>query len=127
MSELLRVIDIVAECQFPGYRFEVCQLAENVTALRVAYEEADVMSGVNETQQGRWWIVNAGWEPGQIVQTCLKALLTSLEHRAREHFTWRGRAVLQPHFPLTALWTMADQREAIAEPIPFDGAAHSGG
>lgn len=123
MNELERVYAIVSEVAFPGYRFQVQEDDSGGvirTMVRVVYEEPDVMTGVRETQEGRWWLINHGWAPGQIVQTCFKAVLTSLEHRGREHFTWRGRAVLQPHFDLPTLWQMAAPRDHAGVPIPFE-------
>lgn len=136
MTELERVRAIVADVHFPGYTFAVVELAgepigpppmiamapvpiEHPIAVQVAYNEPDVMTGVVEEQRGRLWVINHAWGAGQIVQTCLKALLTSLEHRAREHLLWRGRPVLQPHFSLDELWKLAAPREHEGNVIPF--------
>jgi hypothetical protein len=47
----------------------------------------------------------------EIVQTCIKLVMTSMEHRAREGFTYRGKRVFGPHFDVDAIWQLcADKR-----------------
>ena len=47
----------------------------------------------------------------EVVQTVFKCALTSMEHRTREFFHYRGRAVFGPHFDVEALWQLcADER-----------------
>lgn len=97
---LLRLVSFL---HFPGYEFKVSPLGEDFV-LQVSYVEPDVMTGVPETQEGRRWLFPSGQTAGQVVQTAFKAVLTSLEHRAREHFLYMGKPVLQPHLDIEALW-----------------------
>ena len=53
--------------------------------------------------------------PSELVQTALKCVLTSLEHEAREHFTYRGAAIFGPHFDVEALVRIADRRDVREE------------
>ena len=117
-AELLQVVDWL---RFPGYTFWVGTLAADVYFLQVRYDEPDVMTGVKETQQGRMWAFPADQTPGQVVQTAFKAILTSLEHRAREHFTYRGKPVLQPHLDVDRLWELLPKAEVHVDPIEFCG------
>jgi hypothetical protein len=39
----------------------------------------------------------------ELVQTAFKAVLTSIEHEAREQFTYKGARVFGPHFDIEAL------------------------
>ena len=117
-DELNRVRRIVEEVKFPGYTFTVEALGDHVY-VQVSYNEPDVMSGVVEEQRGRKWLLPAGQTVGQIVQTSFKAILTSLEHRAREHFLWRGKPVLQPHMDLEKVWETLPSAERFAEEVRF--------
>jgi hypothetical protein len=117
-DELSRVHHIVSEVQFPGYSFAVEALGDHIY-VQVYYNEPDVMSGVVEEQRGRKWLLPPGQTVGQIVQTCFKAILTSLEHRAREHFLWRGKPVLQPHLDLEKVWESLPAAERFAEEVRF--------
>ena len=108
-QELQRIKGIMAEVQFPGYDFEVGVLA-NHYSIRVRYIEADVDTGKEEVQLGRLWVFPAGQKTDQIVQTAFKALMTSYEHRIREHFLFRGTQVMGPHRDLDVLATLLPQR-----------------
>lgn len=115
--EFDRICSIIDECRFPGYTFERGILTQDLFFIQVLYQEPDVMTGVVEDQRGRKWVIPAGSAPGQVAQTLLKALLTSLEHRCREHFLFRGRPVLQPHFDLDELWRLAAPHEYEGKPV----------
>jgi hypothetical protein len=103
-------VDVVKHVNFPGYKFNVRPVEDDPESdyyehafIQVEYVEPDVMTGVPETQRGRIWVIEPNWGITQIVQTCFKALLTSLEHRGREHFSYQGKAVLMPHFDMEQL------------------------
>lgn len=101
--------DVLSEVHYLGYDFRM-EVNGSQVSINCTYKEPDVQSGSMETQNGRPWAIDPSWGAQQIVQTALKAILTSLEHRCREHFTWRGRAIYQPHFDLETLWTAAPER-----------------
>ena len=42
----------------------------------------------------------------EVVQTALKCVLTSVEHEARESFTYRGRAIFGPHLDVDVLHSL---------------------
>lgn len=109
---------LVGRCKFPGYEFNVVE-ENGVCHVQVTYLEPDVMTGVTETQRGRMWRLEKNSEPIQVVQTAFKALLTSLEHRARENFTVDDFAVLEPHHDLDVLLEIAARRFHAANPIPI--------
>jgi hypothetical protein len=44
----------------------------------------------------------------EIVQTALKCVLTSAEHRVRESFTYGGKRCYGPHFHVNALAAIAE-------------------
>jgi hypothetical protein len=104
-GEEVRVAAALEEVSFPGYRFRVGRIAG--AFLQVVYDEPDVEDGEPATQHGRKWYVSRNATRGEIVQTALKAVLTSHEHRVREHFTWRGARLFGPHFDLEQLAELA--------------------
>ncbi len=78
-EEYGRVLAIVEAIKFPGYERVVEPLnAEFVLQARPS---------------DRRWLFPAGQTTGKIVQTALKAILTSVEERTREVFTYRGKPV----------------------------------
>lgn len=56
-----------------------------------------------EIQHGRKWHVSTHACLSEVVQTCLKAVLTAIEHEAREQFQFDGEAIFGPHYDVTAL------------------------
>jgi len=59
-------------------------------------------------QRGRKWYVSRFSTDGEVLQTALKAVLTALEHEARESFTYKGHAIFGPHFSIAALVRLAE-------------------
>lgn len=118
-TEDTRVSSVVNRIQFPGYKFILNYVPEGYH-VHVQYHENDVMTGVNEEQNGRKWYFPYEQSEGQIIQTCFKAILTSLEHRAREHFTYKGKAILQPHMKVDDLLKIAPEvNQTAQEEIKF--------
>jgi len=114
------VMNVIARINFPGYQFYPQCLANDepgLVTVHVQYEEKDVMSGVKETQHGRRWIIEDDATDMAIIQTCFKALMTSLEHRARENFTVDNKAIMQPHYTLDDILEIAPERTVEAEAI----------
>ena len=64
-----------------------------------------------EKQKTREWLIPADSDKSQIVQTAFKCLMTSLEHRGREWFLYRGKSVFGPHFDVDKLWEVCTARE----------------
>jgi hypothetical protein len=121
-----QVQDILSHIDFPGYTFTLIAVgSDGGFAIRIEYDEPDVMTGVEERQYGRPWLLDGEWSETQIVQTCLKAVLTSLEHRARENFTYYNKAVFQPHFNMSALLDASPLRTVAMPEINFNGTGQS--
>jgi len=96
--------DVVCECQYSGYGFHVIHDSRGAIFLRGSYEEADVDTGVKEMQLTRRWFLSPEMTKSEIVQTVFKCVMTSMEHRCREWFRYRSKAVFGPHFDVDALW-----------------------
>lgn len=102
---------VVAECHYPDYFFGVFEDTRGTFYLQGTYQEPDVETGEPALQFTRRWLLSPEMTVSEIVQTVLKCLLTSMEHRAREFFTYRGRAVFGPHFNVDMLWELARREE----------------
>lgn len=98
---------VLEEVGYPGHSFRVGALAGGASFLQITYAEADVETGQMEEQRGRKWFISEHATRGEVVQTALKAALTSAEHRVREHFTYKGERIFGPHFDLDALVELA--------------------
>lgn len=58
-------------------------------------------------QSGRKWFLSRYMTRSEIVQTAFKAIISAVEHEAREEFTYKGVAIYGPHFDVEALHELA--------------------
>lgn len=65
--------------------------------IQLVYLEEDCDTGREEEQHARKWYVSAHSTPTEVVRTAYKAVMTSLEHRLGEWFTFNGERVYSPH------------------------------
>ena len=67
--------------------------------LQLVYSEKDCTKpDEGEVAQfARKWYVSAHSTPTEVIRTAYKAVLTSLEHRLGEWFTYKGVRVMSPH------------------------------
>lgn len=104
-----RLASVVEKCQFMDYTLHVKVSKTGMFYLQATYEEPDINTGEVETQYTRRWPLSPLATKSEIVQTCFKCCITSMEHRTREHFLYKGRRVFGPHFDVDALWGICDQ------------------
>ena len=96
------VREILHNIAFPDYVFTVKEDNERMY-LQAEYYEKDVVTGKIELQKTRKWNLSRHMKKSEIVQTAFKCVLTSYEHRCREHFLYKGERVFSPHFDVEAL------------------------
>jgi len=101
--------EILAECGFQDYRFEVVEV-NDCLFLRAVYYEADTVTGKRERQQTRHWVIETTMSRSELVATAFKCALTSMEHRTREWFRYRGKAIYMPHYDVDQLVALHDHR-----------------
>ena len=78
--------------------------------LQMHYVEDDVMTDdTDQIQSTRKWYISSWATESEIVQTALKCVITSMEHRAREHFTYKGLRIFHPHHDIQDLCDLADK------------------
>lgn len=97
----LDIAIVLADIKFPGYHFEIGGTDRHW--IRATFTERCSVSGRESIQHTRKWYVSDKACRNEVVQTALKCVLTSVEHEARERFTYRGKAIYGPHFDVDAL------------------------
>jgi len=101
---------IIKQCRFPDYNFVVEVDGRGAVYLQGSYWEADTVSGEVELQYTRRWFLSPAMSNSEIVQTAFKCVMTSMEHKAREWFTWKDRAIFQPHPNIDKLYEICEDR-----------------
>lgn len=107
VSEMKDLIELV---YYPGYRFEVVEDSRASIYLRASYIEPDIVSSEPECQYTRRWLLSPEMVKSEIIQTVFKCVMTSAEHRVREHFKYRGERIFGPHFDVDALVQLSKAR-----------------
>lgn len=105
----VRVQKIIDRLKCPPWSFRVIECPGTGTGalLYLVYWDEDTFTGERELQVTRKWYISGGDSESSIVQTALKACLTSAEHQVREHFQYDGVALFQPHFGVRDLVGLA--------------------
>lgn len=75
------------------------------------YEEEDIYTKQVQQQYTRSWLLHSDMTDSDIVQTIFKLCATSMEHRLREHFTYKDARVFGPHFDVEDLVQLCQTRE----------------
>jgi len=109
---------ILQHVTYPGWTFTVIDRG-GALYLRVQFPEPDLVTGAVEAQRGRKWVLSRHVTKSEVVATAFKAVITAIEHEARERFRYRGRMVYGPHLDVDALHAVArqvDVRPTVAAP-----------
>jgi hypothetical protein len=93
---------IVDDIDAEGYNFKVHPDRDGAK-IQADYFERDVRTFQFETQFTRKWLISPHACESEIVRTCFKCIATSMEHRAREGFKWKGARIFGPHIDIYAL------------------------
>ena len=101
---------IVSELEFMDRKFLLLEKGDGYL-LQLSYYEADVTRPGSEPvlQKSRKWYVSPYSTRTEIVETAYAACLRSMRHVVREHFLFRGRRVMSPHFDIEARLEMCDE------------------
>lgn len=103
---------IVEDCKYLGRTFEVSvSPTTQAIYLQAWYMEDDTVTGKLEKQHTRRWLLSPEMTKSEIVATAFKCVITSMEHQAREWFTYKGRAIYHPHHDVDKLLEICETRE----------------
>lgn len=105
---------ILADIHFPGFSFKVHGDFTGTTYLVATFLAPDA----NEPRDflphtSRKWLLSPHMIKSELVQTAFKCVLTSMEHEAREQFTFRGARVFGPHFDVDSLVALCRQQGSL--------------
>lgn len=93
-----RTHTVLEHIEFMEYTFTVGVTGAGEVYLRGEYVEPDTYTGKDELQLTRRWLLNPAMTDSEIVSTVFKCAITSMEHRTREAFKYRGARIYGPHF-----------------------------
>lgn len=106
MITFSEIRDALNECSYPGFGFHVgTEDGGDVPPYLqvVCADGVDNVTGQPSSWRGRKWRLSWYMTKSEVVQTAFFAVMTAIEHEARERFTYRGRAIFQPHWNVDVL------------------------
>lgn len=107
---ILKVATLIAKVSFLNYHIKVHD-GHGGIFLRAEYYEPDIYTKVNEKQYTRKWLLSPLMTDSEIIQTCFKMCFTSMEHKTRESFTYKGSRIFGPHFDVEDLVSLCKDKE----------------
>jgi hypothetical protein len=110
LEEMQKVIEEV-HCQDYGFWVNKSKTTEMIY-LQAGYYEKDTVTGKLEWQKTRRWPLSVEMTKSEIVSTAFLCIKTSMEHRAREWFLYKGRAIYMPHYDVDDLAAICEKRDA---------------
>lgn len=108
---IFRVNALAALVEFKNYILKGTLTDRGEFYVQATYVEPDIYTGVAQTQYTRKWLLTPAMTDSEIVQTLFKLCLTSMEHRTREAFTYKGARIFGPHFDVNDLADLCRERE----------------
>ena len=103
-----RIAAVLTDIEYPGIKIRIGEKAlGEVHYLQVSCPEGRCnATGEPMAWTGRKWLLSEHMTETEIVWTAFKAILTALEHEAREKFLYRGVAIADSHTDVNALVEM---------------------
>ena len=93
---------ILEKISFPKMLLEI-HTKNDVPYLQLRCRGTCNVTGEPSEWTSRKWMMSEHMTTGEVVQTAFKAILTSLEHEAREQFRYRGQPIFDPHYNIDKL------------------------
>ena len=110
MNRQDELIRILADVQFEDYVFHFENRGDHFV-LFAKYRELDIVTHEETWQTTRKWFISRFVSKSELVQSAFKLCITSMEHRTREAFKYRGKRVFGPHFDVDALWDVCNDKK----------------
>lgn len=109
LAEYGVISDAVAKCYFPDYTFSIRRIHDGALISAIYWEPDAIEKKLPEAQQTREWFVPLTSSKSEVVRTCFKLIMASYEHRVREWFTYKGKAIHQPHYDVDQLAALNEE------------------
>jgi len=106
------IIRVLHDIQFNDWIFDL-RFDSGRPYLRVRFAGPCSTTGRFQEWEGRKGFLSSPTSKSEIVQTAFKAVITALEHEARETFRYKGEAIFGPHFDCDLLVELCKRSDAL--------------
>lgn len=107
-----KINSVLASVSYPGIDFHVAGTGSDIF-MQIKCDGICNVTGEPMKWSGRKWRLSRFMTKSEIVQTAFKAVLTALEHEAREAFTYHGASIFDPHYNVDALLALRKSARAL--------------
>lgn len=111
------VEEVLRDIRYEDYSFVVVP-KDSVLLLQIVCTGTCNVTGEPLKWKSRKWFLSPHMTRGEIVQTAFKAVMTALEHEARELFKYKDVAIFDPHYDIDKLVELRSQTDALKERAP---------
>ena len=99
----VQVTAILAKVKYPGLEFETMTEFGRPFLRVTCPGGVDTQTGECWSWNGRWWRLSPHMTVSEVVGTAFKAVITALEHEARESFLYKGQPIYDAHLDVEQL------------------------
>jgi hypothetical protein len=108
---------IVADCTFNDWTFRVGE-SDGALFVQVLFRDKDRITGIEEWQHCRKWMISKHSTKSEVVRTAFKAVEAAVIHEAQEAFKYKGCRVYNPHFDIDLLVEFTQGKHLSLRPEP---------
>ena len=109
---------VLSRCTFPNMNINAFYDNDAGLYLQIEAAAACNVTGNAMTWKSRKWKLSQHMTDSEIVQTAFKAVLTALEHEAREQFLYRGVSIFDPHYDVERLVELRKSDDSLSVRAP---------
>lgn len=117
MQDVSSIYAVLSRISFPDFKFVV--KTDKGLYLQIECLGKCNVTGNSYEWKSRKWVLSYYMTNGEIVQTAFKAVLTAIEHEARENFRYRGVSIFDPHYDIEKLVELHQAGTALKERDPI--------
>ncbi len=103
MLTLERIKFIVSQITFNDWMFVVGTYQEGTPYIQILFKDKDRISGVEEIQRCRKWILSFHMVDSEVIRTAYKAVEAAMLHEVQEAFKYKNARIFNPHLDLEEL------------------------
>lgn len=103
MQTLDSINKIINEISFNDWKFHVSKYGDGTPYVQILFMDKDRISGIEELQRCRKWILSFHMTNSEVVRTCHKAVQAAMLHEVDEAFKYKGARIFNPHVDLDDL------------------------
>ncbi len=102
-SEVQAILNTVKYNDWYFVAFGALETPETPSYMRVQFHADCTKTKVAQDWNGRKWVLSEHMVKSEIVLTAFKAMMTAIEHEARESFFVEGQPIFGPHINVDVL------------------------